>query len=105
MSLRHVGRSRKRQREFRQRQLIDATIDCIARLGISQTTLAKIAAQADLSQGNVLFHFQSKDALLERTLRFLDDEYRGNWEQAVAGAGENPYLQLRAMLAAAFQLL
>ena len=94
-----ASRSRKRQREFRKRQLIDATID---RLGISQTTLARIAAQAGLSQGNVVFHFRSKDALLEQTLRFLDGEYRGNWEQAIAGAGEDPYQQLRAMLEAAF---
>ena len=97
-----ASRNRKRQSEFRKRQLIDATIDCISRLGISQTTLARIAAQAGLSQGNVVFHFHSKDALFEQTLRFLDDEYRGNWEQAVANAGENPYLQLKAMLEAAF---
>lgn len=97
-----ASRSRKRQSEFRKRQLIDATIDCIDRVGISQTTLARIAAQAGLSRGNVLFHFHSKDALLEQTLRFLDDEYRGNWEQAIENAGDDPYLQLKAMLEAAF---
>ena len=64
-----AGRNRKSQSEFRKRQLIDATMDCIDKLGISQTTLARIAERAGLSQGNVVFHFQSKEALLDQTLR------------------------------------
>ena len=79
-----ASRSRKRQSEFRRQQLIDATIDCIDRLGLSQTTLARIAERAGLSQGNVVFHFQSKDALLEQTLQFLNAEYKANWQQALA---------------------
>jgi TetR/AcrR family transcriptional repressor of bet genes len=53
------GRNRKSQSDFRKRQLIDATMDCIDKLGLSQTTLARIAERAGLSQGNVVFHFQS----------------------------------------------
>jgi len=69
------SRNRALQREFRKQQLIEATIDCIDRLGFSQTTLAHIAKQAGVSQGNVVFHFRSKDALLEQALRYLSDEY------------------------------
>ena len=97
-----ASRSRKRQSQFRKQQVIDATLDCIDRLGLSQTTLARIAERAGLSQGNVVFHFHSKDALLEQTLQFLNDEYQANWEQAVAAAGDDPGDQLRAMLRAAF---
>lgn len=97
-----ASRNRKRQSEFRKQQLIDATIDCIDQLGLSQTTLAKIAARAGLSQGNVVFHFQSKEALLEQTLQFLDNEYRGTWEQAIAAAADTPDAQLQAMIRAAF---
>ena len=97
-----ASRNRKQQSEFRKRQLIDATIDCIGKLGISQTTLAKIAERAGLSQGNVVFHFHSKEALLEQTLHYLNDEYRENWQQAVAAAGEDPGAQLAAMIEAAF---
>ena len=97
-----ASRSRRRQSAFRKQQLIDATIDCIDRLGLSQTTLAKIAQRAGLSQGNVVFHFQSKEALLEQTLQFLNDEYQSNWQNAVAAAGDDPGEQLRAIARAAF---
>lgn len=97
-----ASRNRKKQSEFRKQQLIDATIDCIDKLGLSQTTLAKIAERAGLSQGNVVFHFHSKEALLEQTLHHVNEEYQANWQQALAAAGNNPYRQLRAITRAAF---
>lgn len=97
-----ASRNRKQQSEFRKRQLIDATIDCIDTLGISQTTLARIAERAGLSQSNVLFHFQSKEALLEQTMQHLSDEYQANWQKELAATGNDPYLQLRAIIRAAF---
>lgn len=97
-----ASRNRKSQREFRQQQLIEATLDCIDKLGISQTTLARIAERAGLSQGNIVFHFQSKEALLDQTLRFLDDEYLSNWQTALAAADPDPMSQLCAMVRASF---
>jgi TetR/AcrR family transcriptional repressor of bet genes len=97
-----AGRNRKSQSEFRKRQLIDATMECIDKLGISQTTLARIAERAGLSQGNVVFHFQSKEALLDQTLRFLNDEYLSNWQAALAEAKPGPMPQLCALIRASF---
>ena len=97
-----AGRNRKSQSEFRKQQLIDATLECIDKLGISQTTLARIAEVAGLSQGNVVFHFQSKEALLDQTLRFLDDEYLSNWQAALAAAEPDPMSQLCALIRASF---
>lgn len=96
------ARNRKSQSEFRKRQLIDATMDCIDRLGLSQTTLARIAERAGLSQGNVVFHFQSKEALLDQTLRDLDDEYFSNWQSALDAAAADPLSQLCALIKASF---
>ena len=96
------GRNRKSQSEFRKRQLIDATMDCIDKLGLSQTTLARIAERAGLSQGNVVFHFQSKEALLDQTLRYLSDEYKSNWQQALASAPADPFSQLHALITSSF---
>jgi TetR/AcrR family transcriptional repressor of bet genes len=98
-----ASRNRKSQSEFRKRQLIDATMDCIDKLGISQTTLARIAERAGVSQGNILFHFQSKEALLDQTLRHLSDEYRSNWQTAIATAGTDPMVQLCAMIKSSFE--
>ena len=97
-----ASRNRKSQREFRKRQLIDATIDCIDKLGISQTTLARIAERAGISQGNVVFYFHSKDELLEQTLHFLNDEYTSNWQTALEDAGPDPLPQLQALIKASF---
>jgi len=62
------SRSRATQTEFRKHQLIDATIDCIDKFGLSQTTIARIAKRARVSQGIFVFHFRSKKDLLEQTL-------------------------------------
>ena len=77
-------------------------MDCIDRLGLSQTTLARIAERAGLSQGNVVFHFQSKEALLEQTLRHLSDEYHCNWLTALERAAPDAYSQLRALAESSF---
>ena len=97
-----ASRNRKHQSEFRRLQLIEATMDCIDRLGLSQTTLARIAERAGLSQGNVVFHFHSKEALLEQTLRHLSDEYHNNWLTALERAPSDACSQLRALAESSF---
>jgi len=97
-----TSRNRKQQSEFRKQQLIEATMDCIDRLGLSQTTLARIAERVGTSQGNVVFHFQTKEALLEQTLRHLSGEYHRNWLAALAAAGPDPCARLRAMIESSF---
>ena len=97
-----ASRNRKHQSEFRKRQLIEATMDCIDKLGLSQTTLARIAERAGISQGNVVFHFRSKEELLDQTLRHLNDEYRSNWLAALTTAKPNAYAQLRALVESSF---
>lgn len=59
---------------MRRQQLIDATVETIAALGFSATTLAEIAKRAGVSTGLVAFHFGDKDGLLEATLRHLARE-------------------------------
>jgi TetR/AcrR family transcriptional repressor of bet genes len=97
-----ASRSRRNQSEFRKQQLIEATMDCIDKLGMSQTTLAKIAERAGISQGNVVFHFHSKEELLDQTLQHLTDEYRENWLTAIETAPADAYSQLRALVEASF---
>jgi|TARA_B110000503_G_scaffold79417_1_gene121991 TetR/AcrR family transcriptional repressor of bet genes len=95
-------RSRAVQSLVRKQQLIGSTIDCIDQFGLSQTTIAKIAHHAGVSQGVVIFHFQTKELLLEQVLRFLSKEYTHNWKSAIAVAGEAPIDQLCAIVLSAF---
>jgi TetR/AcrR family transcriptional repressor of bet genes len=51
------SRNRAGESKFRKRQLVNSTIDCIEKLGLSQTTMASIEKHAGVSQGIVVFHF------------------------------------------------
>ena len=64
--------ARKDIKDVRRAQLIEATIDSIAKYGFARTTLADVARQAKLSQGIVSFYFESKEELLIATLRHMD---------------------------------
>ena len=95
-------RGRKASKEVRQQQLIEATIDSLAKRGYSETTMADVADGAGLSRGIVNFHFESKDKLLVATLQYMADEYAAHWRAALTKAGEDPARQLRALVAADF---
>ncbi len=93
---------RTQSRDARRSQLIEATIATLAERGFSRTTLTDVARRAGLSHGLVLFHFQSKENLLAETLDHLSEEYRSNWQAALASAGPAPEAQLSALVMADF---
>ena len=97
------SRNRNQQSEFRKQQLMLATLECIDKYGISQTTLANIARKAQVSQGNVVFHFQTKENLLDQALQLLSQEYMDGWQSALNDAGEDPVAQMYAMILAPFR--
>lgn len=76
---------RTASRERRRQQLIDATMKCIARNGMSSTSIGDVAKEAGLSQGIVNLHFDSKDNLLAETLRFLAEEYDREFMRTLEG--------------------
>jgi len=85
-------------KERRREQLIHATIKCIARRGISTTTLADVTKEAGLSLGIINLHFQSKDKLLLDTLKYLIDEYHLNWRKKLETSGTSPAEKLTALI-------
>ncbi|MGB3646071.1 MAG: transcriptional regulator BetI [Mesorhizobium sp.] len=95
-------RSRKASKEVRRQQLIEATIDSLAKRGYSDTTMADVADGAKLSRGIVNFHFESKEKLLIATLQYMYDEYAAHWRAALDKAGADPASRLRALVAADF---
>lgn len=58
-------------RDLRRNELIDATLAAIAEGGMSEITLATIAAQAGVSPALVNHYFEGKDDLLEAAMRRL----------------------------------
>jgi AcrR family transcriptional regulator len=95
-------RGRKASKETRRQQLVEATIDSLAKRGYAETTLADVADGAGLSRGIVNFHFESKENLLVATLQFMADEYASHWQQALERAAPNAASRLWALVAADF---
>ena len=84
---RSTGRTASRER--RRGQLIAATMKCIARKGMSSTSIGDVAKEAGLSQGIVNLHFESKDNLLTETLRHLANDYKTRFNKALDYMVEN----------------
>jgi AcrR family transcriptional regulator len=89
---------RTASREQRRQQLIDATMKCIGRKGLTGMTLSDVAKEAGLSQGIVNLHFESKENLLTETLLSLADEYRVQFDRALDRAGPDPADKLQAIM-------
>lgn len=94
--------ARRADKSLRRQELIDATIDSLAKRGYDATTTAIVADGAGLSRGIVNFHFESKDKLLVETLRYLSDEYRSHWRGALKAAGSTAEEKLLALVNADF---
>jgi AcrR family transcriptional regulator len=95
--------SRKASKDVRRQQLIEATLEVLAKKGYAGTTMADVAKAAGLSSGIVNFHFETKENLLAETLRTLSDEYRAHWRKALEDtANEPPAHRLAAMMRADF---
>ena len=81
-----VAGSREPIEEMRRRQLVEVTIDSLAELGFSGTTLAQIAGRAKVSPGLVAHYFGDKDGLLDAAFRSLarrvGDQVRGRLRRA-----------------------
>lgn len=95
-------KGRKASKDVRRLQLIEATIDSLARRGYAETTMADVSDGAGLSRGIVNFHFESKEKLLIATLQHMYDEYANHWRTARQKAGPTPAEQLKALVAADF---
>jgi TetR/AcrR family transcriptional repressor of bet genes len=89
---------RQEQKEMTRRRLIEATKESIATDGFSGTTLAKVANSIGLSQGVVNFHFQSKEQLLQETLRQLANEVLALCTDAVSDESDTAANRLVALI-------
>jgi TetR/AcrR family transcriptional repressor of bet genes len=87
-------------REIRREQLIQATIKCIARHGLSGVTMALVTREAGLSMGIANLHFKSKEKLLLETLQSVTTEYAaGQTEILESGRYATTADKIEALLA------
>ncbi len=98
---RSPGGSDPRQ-ERRRRQLVEATIDCIGRLGLRETKVQDVARQAGMAVGSINQYFSGKEALFTAVLRHLSEEFQAVWQTGLARAGVGPMARLQGFVMSYF---
>lgn len=93
---------RTETKEVRRQQLINSTINSIAKHGIGGTTMSTVTDDAGLSLGIVNFHFESKQKLFEETLMHLAHEHHEHWLKEYRDAGLGAKDKLLAIVDAHF---
>lgn len=100
--LNETKKPRTASKAVRRQQLIDATIESIAKHGIAGTTMTTLTRTAGLSIGLANFHFATKQNLFEETLRFLAEEHHDHWKKSFERANLAPKDKLLAIVKAHF---
>ncbi len=93
---------RTASKKVRRQQLIDATIESIAKYGLTGTTMTTVTREAGLSLGLANFHFSTKQNLFEETLRYLAEEHHQFWKESYEKANLAPEAKLEAIVDAHF---
>lgn len=97
-----IEKAEKKQSATRQR-LLSAASQIIMRQGVNSLTLDAVAHSAEVSKGGLLYHFPSKDALIEGIVNQLLEDFDERMEQELERAGEpigTPGRWLRAYIRA-----
>lgn len=79
-------------------RILDAAEDIVIARGVTGLTLEAAARAAGISKGGLLYHFASKEALLEAALRRRSDLIGAEFEEGVAAQPEGPGRVARAMI-------
>ena len=97
------GRGRPARRAARERQLVDAAMACISRLGLEATTVQAVAATAGMAVGSINQYFRSKERLLTAVLVDLSEEFERAWRAAVDGCAPIAAARLDAFVGCYFR--
>ncbi|WP_306113696.1 MULTISPECIES: TetR family transcriptional regulator C-terminal domain-containing protein [unclassified Roseovarius] len=90
----------RRDPESSRRALITATLDTIAEIGITDTTVSKIIQRAGLSRGMIHLHFGGKNQLLAAAAQSFGEEYYHELDRLVSQAGDDPEAIIMAVVQA-----
>ena len=79
-----VDKRRVRGEESR-KLILKAAVDSIATKGLGKLTLDQVADRVGISRGLVVFHFKTKDNLIEEVLSYLGRQYTDGWKAILEG--------------------
>jgi len=92
-----VDKRRIRGRESR-KLILMAAVDSIATYGLGKLTLDRVAERVGISRGLVVFHFKTKDNLIEEVLAYLGEKYSGGWNVILEAAAESDMSKLLRLI-------
>tara|TARA_R110000850_G_scaffold277144_3_gene424160 strand:+ start:128137 stop:128760 length:624 start_codon:yes stop_codon:yes gene_type:complete len=105
MSQKHPSKrstSVSRIAEIRRQDLIQAAINCIAKVGYGDVTVQTICHAAGVSRGLIGHYFKGKDELLLEAVRQVTAELGNATKLAAQDAGDSPLAKLHALIDASF---
>ncbi len=85
-------------KDKRKQQLMQATLDSIAKRGLTETTITHISKGAGMSRGIINFYFTSKEMMMQETLQWLLEEYEAAWRSALERADDTEQGALNALI-------
>ena len=81
-----------------QQSILEAAGKVLIESGYSDFTMRKVSAAANISIGNLNYHYPTKTLLLDALLTYITDRIIAGFDEVVKRAGESPELRLRAIL-------
>lgn len=85
---------RRLRGEASRKLILQAAVDSIAVNGLGRLTLDRVADRVGISRGLVVFHFKSKENLVEAVLQYLGTQYSGGWRAIVEEKNEDDITKL-----------
>jgi TetR/AcrR family transcriptional repressor of bet genes len=89
---------RRLRGEESRRLILQAAVDVIAAEGLGRLTLDRVANRVGLSRGLVVFHFKSKNKLIEEVLQYLSLQYSKGWYEIVMQKDEDDVSKLLRLI-------
>lgn len=80
-------------------QILDAAETVVAEVGANHLTLEAVAERAGVSKGGLLYHFPTKEALLQNMVRRFVEEHATRLEELCACGAATPDARFQAILA------
>jgi TetR/AcrR family transcriptional regulator, transcriptional repressor of bet genes len=89
---------RREGEDVRRGELVEATLSCIATVGLERTTVREIAIKAGVTPGLIRHYFTSKDELVLAAYIDYVETLSAYSRAAVAGAASDPIARLAAFI-------
>lgn len=99
-----MNNGRVKPEHIRKEQILSATFDTIYELGLTNTTIAKIAKKAGLSTGIVSHYFGDKQGLINACMRQMLNTLRKKTEQYRSTAGASSKEKIKAIIDSNFDI-